>query len=371
MKKMIAILLTLLLLLSLAACTQPVENAATEPPAPTVDLQAQKEAEEKAAIQAAAAEVAALIETADSLDAVAKAKAAYDALPEDVQILVINFADLAATETALVAAAAAELDKSIAALGEVTLENATAVEQIQKAYEAAPEEVKKVVKETAALEAAVQTRNTLQAAQTDALIDSIGKVTLKKEETIVSVQQAFSGLNDDAAALVTEKETLEKAAEKLEKLKKDAAFKKLKTKTDKKQGITWYSSLNEPKYAGSRSYVQPVIGVRDEEVRLYLRLHYAGTEWVFFENVTLIADGKETTYSFDYFAVQRANRGSKVWEWADVTAGAEEVQLLRILADAAVVTVRFAGDNAQAEIPLDEADKTAIRDVLAAYEYLK
>lgn len=373
MKKFIAICLILTALLGLAACT--AEPAPTEP-MPTVDAQAEKEAAERKAKEDAAYEVVRLINaigsvTVNSADAIAAARTAYNGLTGDTQQLVTNADVLLAAEAQYTTAKAAQVDEMILAIGEVTLENGEAVNRAWEAYHSCHPDVQLAVKNTPILQDAKNTLSALKAGEVDQLIQAIGKVTLKKEAKILKAENAYAALSAEEAALVTGKQTLVDARAKLTELEKAALLKKLKTKTDKTQGITWYLSQEEPKYVTTRSYVLPYIGVQEGRAWLGLRCHYTGPDWVFFESVTVVADGQAFSCSFAYFDVQRDNQGGKVWEWVDVDMTDSELEMIRAIADSQVATVRFAGDLYEGEFTVKETDKQAIRDVLAAFEYLK
>ena len=72
---------------------------------------------------------------------------------------------------------------------------------------------------------------------------------------------------------------------------------------------------------------------------------------------------------FDYFDVQRANQGGKVWEWADTALSDADMEMIKAMADSQMTVIRFSGDDYQDEVIMAETDKQAIKDVLAAFEY--
>lgn len=375
MKKQRIIVLLLALLLVLCACAEEASQTTEPVTEPTVSAQAQQEAEAQKAKEEAAFKTVHLINaignvTVNSADSITAARAAFDALPGDAQLLVANVDVLVEAEKTYTAAKAAEVDALIAAMGEeVTLESAANVNAAWDAYQGSHPDVQLKVGDFETLKLAKDALNALKAAEVDAAIQAIGKVTLKKEAAIAAAEESLAALTAEEAALVTEQQTLQAARAKLTELQKNTLLKKLNTKYDKTQGITWYTSQQEPKLVTSRSYVLPFIGVQEERAWLGLRYHYTGSQWVFFENITVIADGKEFTRSFPYFDVQRGNRSSKVWEWIDVEMSPEDVEMIKTVANSQLTTVRFSGDQYQSEFTVQQADKQAILDMLAAFEY--
>lgn len=61
-----------------------------------------------------------------------------------------------------------------------------------------------------------------------------------------------------------------------------------------------------------------------------------------------------------------------MWEYADVGATDEDIQLFKSIAASGETIIRFEGDDGKRyDLTVSQADKNAIKDVLAAYEYLK
>ena len=147
-----------------------------------------------------------------------------------------------------------------------------------------------------------------------------------------------------------------------------AAYAKLNKKYDKVEGITWYTSKTAPYYADTRSYVLPYIGMRDGGVKwLRLVFHYTGSDWIFFDRLTIMVDGEKYYKVFDYYDVVREVGGGKVWERADISADGTDIELLKKIADSNETIIRFQGDNHYYDLTVKGSDKTAIKEVLEAY----
>lgn len=370
MKKTIMTVVALLMALCLISCAgenaAPQGNGATSTPAETVDTAAQD------AANAVIKQINAIGNvTVNSEKAITEARAAYNALDGDAQLLVSNVDVLLAAEKSLIALQAAEIDELINAIVEVTVENAEAVYTALDAYDKSSPDVQQAVTAKATLDAAKAEIIKLKAAETDALIKAIGKVTLKSESKVVAAEEAYNALRPEEAAAVTEAETLKEARKTLDELKKDKVLSSLKKTHDKVQGITWYEASTKPKYANSRSYVLPYIGVQGDNVWMRLDFHYTGDDWLFFTNLTIMVDGQKYYKTYSYNAVNRDNAYGDVWEYVDIEPTESDIEMLRAIANSEETIVRFQGSNYHKDVTIKEKDKKAILEVLEAYEYLK
>ena len=199
---------------------------------------------QQAADQAAADEVKAKIDaigtvTLDSGAAIAAARDAYDALPEDGKALVENYDVLLAAEQQLEellqqagdqAAAKAVMDR-ISAIGTVTLDSAAAIANTRDAYDALTDAQKALVTNYDVLLAAEERLVQLQQQAADqaaakAVMDqiaAIGTVTLDSADAIARAREAYNGLTDAQKALVVNYEVLTAAEEQLAQLQQQAA----------------------------------------------------------------------------------------------------------------------------------------------------
>ena len=172
--------------------------------------------------------------TANSKDAIAAARAAYDLLTDAQKALVGNYATLTAAEAAYAdLTTAADVDALIDAIGEVTLQSSASITAARDAYDALTEAQQALVKKYATLTAAEETYATLAAAAQQAELDAaaaqgvsdkisaIGTVTLQSEDAINAARSAYDALTDAQKALVTNLDTLTAAEATLSGLKAD------------------------------------------------------------------------------------------------------------------------------------------------------
>ena len=169
--------------------------------------------------------------------AISAARAAYDALTDEQRENVVNYSMLLAAETKLAELKQEKADQEAAeavvekinAIGTVTLDSGDAIEAARKAYDALTESQKELVdsddlkkltdaeKAYAQLTASENDKNAAKAVEEK--IDSIGNVTLDKEQTITAARIAYEALTDAQKALVNNIDVLESAEKSLETLK--------------------------------------------------------------------------------------------------------------------------------------------------------
>ena len=159
--------------------------------------------------------------TLASEEAIAAARAAYEALTEAQKAEVTNYDKLTAAEARLADLKAAKaVDDMIDAIGEVTLESEEAIAAARAAYEALTEAQKAEVKSYDKLTAAEARLADLKAAKAvDDMIDAIGEVTLESEEAIAAARAAYEALTEAQKAEVKSYDKLTAAEARLADLK--------------------------------------------------------------------------------------------------------------------------------------------------------
>ncbi len=159
--------------------------------------------------------------TLASEEAIAAARAAYEALTEAQKAEVTNYDKLTAAEARLADLKAAKpVDDMIDAIGEVTLESEDAIAAARAAYEALTEAQKAEVKSYDKLTAAEARLADLKAAKpVDDMIDAIGEVTLESEDAIAAARAAYEALTEAQKAEVKSYDKLTAAEARLADLK--------------------------------------------------------------------------------------------------------------------------------------------------------
>ena len=167
--------------------------------------------------------------TLASEEAIVAARAAYGALTEAQQAQVTNYDKLTAAEARLTDLKAAKaVDDLIDAIGEVTLESEEAIAAARAAYEALTEAQKAEVKSYDKLTAAEARLADLKAAKAvDDMIDAIGEVTLESEGAIDAARAAYEALTEAQQAEVKSYDKLTAAEARLAVLKPAKPVEKL------------------------------------------------------------------------------------------------------------------------------------------------
>ena len=145
-------------------------------------------------------------------EAVSQARAAYDSLDEKQRENLEHLDQFLEAEKEYYAQ---EVDKLIDSIGTVTPESGPAIEAARKAYEALDQEVAARVKKLNALQDA---EIEYPAQKVDALIDSIGTVSLDSGDAIEAARNAYEALDQKVAARVKKLNTLEEAEKELHKV---------------------------------------------------------------------------------------------------------------------------------------------------------
>lgn len=294
-----------------------------------------------------------------------EARATYDRLVEEKRIADNN-------------KAISEIEAAIDSIGVVTLDQESAITSARSLYNKGNDDVKAGITNYEILEQAEAELSNLKVQNVINLIDQIGQVTLNSGEKIDAAKAAYNALTSNEKVQVTNFENIEAASTRLAELKEkekeralQQALSSLQTETDKVEGITWYKPSTYPYYANSRSYVLPYIGHQGSSTWLRLKFHYTGDNWLFFEKITISIDGENYYKTYSYYDVERDNGSGDVWEWVDISPTNADIEMLKKIADSKETIVRFQGDNYHYDLTVKSSDKTAISQVLTAYEALK
>ena len=167
--------------------------------------------------------------TLESAVAIEEAEAAFAALTEEQKAEVKNYDVLLAareTYTGLKSEAAQKTEALIDAIGDVTADSRAAIEQAQAAYDALSAQEREQVENYAILQEAHERFAALKSAavlELEAQIGALGAVTLDSESAIEQAEAAFAALPEEEqgqvenqAVLLAARETLDAAKQELE-----------------------------------------------------------------------------------------------------------------------------------------------------------
>ena len=242
---------------------------------------------------------------------------------------------------------AVAVDKMIANLGKIEINDAEQIDQIDKAISKLTEEEK-------------------------------NELDKKKKFDQAKAKNAYNSLTDNEKKSVSNISTLTNARKTFERLysenKKEKIqnakqyFSNFSKEKDEFQDVVWYYHKNMPEYIDIRSYVIPFFYIEDDNVKIQIRYNYTGDDWIFFKQVTILADGKKYNKTFDYFNITHNNEAGSVWEYISEEADEYDIEMLRAIAKSKTAKVRYEGDDYIHDITINNNDKKIIKDVLKIYD---
>jgi len=150
---------------------------------------------------------------------------------------------------------------------------------------------------------------------------------------------------------------------------KRAALSAMYKKTDTFEGIDWYyDRATYSSYAGNKFFLY--IGKRGSgKPWLRLQMMYAGSDWIFWETLTVSVDGEKFSFNPGYYEVERDNY-TTVWEWYDTPPDSGDIGMIEKIISSRNTTLRFEGQTYRADRVLSSAQKRAFKNVLGAYKAL-
>jgi tetratricopeptide (TPR) repeat protein len=160
-------------------------------------------------------------------------------------------------------------------------------------------------------------------------------------------------------------DTLDSLIERQERAALSAMYKK----TDSFEGIDWYyDRATYSSYAGNKFFLY--IGKQGAgQPWLRLRMMYAGSDWIFWETLTVSVDGEKFSFNPGYYEVERDNY-TTVWEWYDTAPDSGDLAMIEKIITSKNTTLRFEGETYRADRVLSSAQKRAFKNVLVAYKAL-
>lgn len=158
-----------------------------------------------------------------------------------------------------------------------------------------------------------------------------------------------------------------KAKRREEERRITAALQKVSKKTDKVEGIDWYSDKSSPSYNNANAF-HLYIGKRpDRDPWLRLRIQYLGDKWLFISSFIVIADGNRFERPRAKF---KRDHDTKIWEWYDESPTAADLVMIQAIIESKDAVIRFNGQQYHDDRKITPAQKAALQNVLDAYKVL-
>jgi hypothetical protein len=146
--------------------------------------------------------------------------------------------------------------------------------------------------------------------------------------------------------------------------KPGAAVAAMAKSTDKIEKTDWYRDKTSPQYNNVNG-VFAYMGATDSNVWLRLRFQYEAEDWLFIERAIIVVDGAKIGEATGRW--ERDN-DSRVWEWLDVPVRDSEMAMVKAMAGAKEVTIRYEGQQYRKDRTLRPNEIKAFQRVLAAYK---
>ena len=164
-----------------------------------------------------------------------------------------------------------------------------------------------------------------------------------------------------------------KEIELAEKRRLSSALKKMRKNIDDMQGVTWYYDKSSPKYVNSRTSLYAYIGKKEDKLPyLRLKIQYAADDWLFIDKFIINVDGVIYEIIEESYGEIKSDSGNggKIWEWLDRSVNEKELNLIKAISSGKVVKIRFSGSKYHKDVTLSSRDKSALMNVLNAFEAL-
>lgn len=149
------------------------------------------------------------------------------------------------------------------------------------------------------------------------------------------------------------------------------ATKKLSKKYDDINETTWYRDRTSPAYVNYNGFYAYIGQSKGSKPWLRLAIQYAAEDWLFIKSYTIKVDNQTYEISENsYNEIKTDNGEGGIWEWLDRQVTSSEYKIIKAVAFAKNAKIRFEGKDYHKDKIITEQQKTALRNILDAYEAL-
>lgn len=153
----------------------------------------------------------------------------------------------------------------------------------------------------------------------------------------------------------------------------DAEFKsalsKMRIKKDEVRNLKFYHDKSSPQYRNRNAFELYVGQDSSSEPWLRFNIQYYGDEWLFIESYFVNVDGETYKITPNFGEVERDN-DSDVWEWYDVNASDENIEMIQKIIKSKKTIVRLEGRQYYKDVIITQTQKVALKNVLTVYQGL-
>jgi len=117
-----------------------------------------------------------------------------------------------------------------------------------------------------------------------------------------------------------------------------------------------------------RSEAKLYIGFNDMDKWLRFKVKYYGDNWLFVNSYKIAAD--DYRWQSPRMVFKRDHSSGSVWEWIDVPASKQEIEIAKALAYAETATIRFQGSKYYSDKQLKKDQKESIKKILNLFSLM-
>ncbi len=215
----------------------------------------------------------------------------------------------------------------------------------------------------------------LKAIHVDSAEKLIEKDKPKKAHSLLIEKLGDPGRSDKvyekALELKSKADSLIRVSEKKKNKELRKALKELRKSRDDVEGVTWYKNPYFTHH-NNTNRISIYIGEKDNGKEwLRLKMSYAGSNWIFFEEAFLSYEGNTIKVPFDDYENKKTeNRGGQVWEWIDVSVSSKQKEFLKDLANSSDAKMKLSGKYGKTR-SLTYNERKGIQTVLKGYKALE
>ncbi|WP_091064258.1 hypothetical protein [Paenibacillus sp. NFR01] len=155
------------------------------------------------------------------------------------------------------------------------------------------------------------------------------------------------------------------------KADREAALASMVKTVDEVEGITWYQDKSAPKYINENG-IYAYFGIQNDSVSgLYLKIQYAGQDWLFIKNYVFNIDGMK-------FEIDPGLMGAEsdmstdlnnpgVWEYHDELLDSKQIEKLQQIIASQKTIMRLEGNQRNKDVVLSAEQKSSLKRTLDAY----
>lgn len=185
-----------------------------------------------------------------------------------------------------------------------------------------------------------------------------------------SMHEIYLGLKkiDPKNNVYIEKEKFYKTKhDELKKAQIAKALAKMSKSYDKLEKITWYRDSSSPRYTNYDGFYLYFGKKEGATPWLRLRIQYESDDWLFIKGFSVYVD--DNVYQKQSANFER-DHDSRIWEWYDENPSTSDLQMIRDIILSKKATIRFYGNQYHDDMTITSSQKTALKNVLIAYEAL-